>query len=157
MVKFIKKDFTPPERVETSAFVCRRLTVRDVYDDYIAVMSSIDFIQKTRGGTWPTKDLTFEQDLVDLGWHQKEFADRSSFAYVVYDKNEEDYMGCFYLYPPGYRSEKSVEADVDVSWWVTAEKYQQGYYEKVYEFLKKWLKEAWGFDRIGFTNKEIPK
>jgi hypothetical protein len=34
----------------------------------MAVMSSIDVIKKTRGGDWPTSDLTFEDDLIDLAW-----------------------------------------------------------------------------------------
>ena len=116
MTKFVKADFKELERVETKEFVCRKLSVRDVYDDYVAVMSSIDIIQKTRGGSWPTKELTFEEDLMDLGWHQKEFEDNSTFAYVIYDKNEEEYIGCFYLYPPGSRSDSSKDSDVDVSW-----------------------------------------
>jgi len=31
------------------------------------------------GSSWP-EGLTFEQDLVDLGWHQKKFQRRASFA-----------------------------------------------------------------------------
>lgn len=63
------------------------LTVNDVVKDYNAVMTSIEHLQKTKpfgpDHKWPTKDLTFEQDLIDLGWHQKEFQRKTSFACTV--------------------------------------------------------------------------
>ena len=56
---------------------------------------------------WPTEDLTFEQDLIDLGWHQKEFQMRSSFAYTVVNLDESQVLGCLYIEP-------SKKADFDV-------------------------------------------
>ena len=34
-----------------------------------------------QGWGWPSEDLTLEQDLIDLAWHQKEAQRRSSFTY----------------------------------------------------------------------------
>jgi hypothetical protein len=59
----IPADFDVPQRLETPDFVIRPLRMHDVYLDYIAVMTSLDIIKRTRGGDWPTSDLTFEQDL----------------------------------------------------------------------------------------------
>lgn len=103
------------------------------------------------------KKLTFEANLIDLAWHQREFQDRSTFAYIVYTPDESEYVGCFYLYPPGYRNESSKGCDVDASWWFTKRMKEKGYYEKLYAFLRKWLKEEWGFSSVGFTNKIIPQ
>ena len=76
------------------------LTVNDVVKDYDAVMTSIDHLQKMFPiWNWPSKDLTLEQDLIDLGWHQKEFQIRSSFTYTVVTLDENQVIGCLYIFP----------------------------------------------------------
>lgn len=101
--KFIPTDFKIPEVLETDRFRLRMLTVNDVVKDYDAVMTSIEHLQKTKpfgpNHKWPTKDLTFEQNLIDLGWHQKEFQNRTSFAYTVMNLDETECLGCMYIYP----------------------------------------------------------
>jgi len=92
----MKKNFVPPEFkvpkvLETDKFRLRMLTIRDVEKDYDAVVTSIDNLKGVFGERykkWPPKDLTLEQDLIDLGWHQKEFQNRSSFAYTVMNLDE---------------------------------------------------------------------
>lgn len=77
------------------------MTVNDVIKDYDAVMSSLNHLQGIFGpnSTWPEADLTLEQDLIDLGWHQKEFQIRSSFAYTVVSPDETRVLGCLYIFP----------------------------------------------------------
>src|SRR5690606_23024234 len=98
-------------------FIARKLRASDVYLDYIAVMSSIDIIKQTRGGSWPTPDLRFEDDMIDLAWHQREFENGSSFAYTIMSPDETECLGCFYLYPAGFRGEAPEGSDADVSFW----------------------------------------
>jgi hypothetical protein len=43
--------------------------------------------------------LTLEQNLIDLGWHQKEFQRRRSFAYTVVHPSESQVLGCVYINP----------------------------------------------------------
>jgi hypothetical protein len=75
---FVPKDFQVPATLETKEFRLRMLTVNDVVKDYDAVMTSVEHLKTI----WPTSSwpegLTFEQDLIDLGWHQKEFQRRRS-------------------------------------------------------------------------------
>src|SRR4026209_1735385 len=86
---FVPAEFKIPDTLETSHFRARMLTVNDVVKDYDAVMTSIEHLQKMyQSSGWPTKDLTFEQDLIDLGWHQKEFQTRRSFAYTIVSLDE---------------------------------------------------------------------
>ena len=77
-----ERDFPVPEVLETDRLRLRMLTVNDVVKDYDAVMTSIEHLQKTKpfgpNHKWPTTDLTFEQDLVDLGWHQKSSKEKHS-------------------------------------------------------------------------------
>jgi hypothetical protein len=47
----------------------------------------------------PKDDLTLEQDLIDPGWHQKEFQKRSSFACTMMSLDESRCLGCVYILP----------------------------------------------------------
>ena len=153
---FVPDNFQVPKQINHPRFIARKLTIRDVYLDYLAVMSSVDTIQKTRGGDWPTIELTFEDDLIDLGWHQREFERKTSFAYTVMNLNETECLGCFYLYPPGTRAPVEDGADVDVSFWVTKKAYRDGLYPILYNRLDNWLKSKWPFKKVQYTNIKIP-
>jgi RimJ/RimL family protein N-acetyltransferase len=115
-----------------------------------------DFMRKLRvppGYVAPT-ELTYD----DLVWHEVEFRDGTSFTYAVFD-NDGGYLGCCYLYPMGRRdplSEDLVRHDVDVSWWVTAEAYEQGYYAKLHEALTRWVVTEFPFTSPYFSNRELP-
>ncbi len=84
-MSFLPSGFRVPEVPTTAAFTARPLTVDDVVRDYDAVMSSRERLIGTFGSesTWPAADLSLRQNLIDLGWHQKEFQKRSSFAYSL--------------------------------------------------------------------------
>jgi hypothetical protein len=153
----LSDSFEVPREFSTPDFFIRPLLFGDVDADYAAVMSSIDIIKSTRGGAnWPDPAMTHEQDHRDLGWHDMEFENRSSFAYVALSSNKEEYLGCFYFYPPGTRGEKSENADVDVSFWVTQNAYDKGYYPKLYGAIKAFLKQ-WPWKNVSFTNEVIPE
>lgn len=155
----VPKDFKPPKLIKKH-YIARKLMAKDVYLDYIAVMSSIDVIHKTRGGKWPTPDLTIEEDLIDLCWHQREFEYKTSFAYTVMNKEETKCLGCIYFYPPraGMSSAaSSEESDVCISWWVTQEMYEKGFYEKLSLDVKEWVGKEWPFEKVFWVNKLLPK
>lgn len=159
--RYIKKldlsaDFQAPLKLEFEDIVARPLTRSDLKADLAGVNSSIETIRKTRGGSWPEEQITEEFDLLDLAWHEREFRDRESFAYVLYDKTNR-YIGCFYLYPMGMRttlSEELADFDVDASWWVTTEAYNLGYYQKLQKALTQWLDECFPFQKIYYSNQE---
>jgi hypothetical protein len=130
----------------------------DLADDVARVNSSIELIKRTRGGGWPAEPLTDELDYVDLVWHEAEFREGYSFAYVARHRDG-GYIGCCYFYPLGRRTaltEELIVHDVDVSWWVTTEAYESGYYERLYAALRHWLAEDLPFTSPHFSNREIP-
>ncbi|NMC35555.1 GNAT family N-acetyltransferase [Candidatus Beckwithbacteria bacterium] len=151
----IPSSFIVPEELKTKYFLIRKLTTKDVYLDYMTIMSSIDIIKKTRGGSWPSKDLTIEDDLIDLGWHQREFEHKSSFVFTVFNPQNTECLGCFYFYPAGYRKKVDESYDVDVSFWVTQEAYDQGLYEILYKTIQEFLKQ-WPFKKPFWSNEIIP-
>ena len=82
---FVPANFAIPQGFRTADFILRPLTIHDLIKDYDAVMSSRERLVGVfgPGADWPAADMTLEEDLVDLGWHQGEFDRRRSFAYTV--------------------------------------------------------------------------
>ena len=161
--RLIKKLRLPPgflraDAVDVRGLVARAITRADLHDDVRGINASIALIQKTRGGGWPTEPVTEEFNFVDLVWHELEFREGASFTYAVYDADG-GYLGCCYLYPMGRRtalSERAPTYDVDVSWWVTPDAYERGYYEKLYRALRHWLAEEFPFGAPYYSNAVIP-
>ena len=162
--RFVKKlelppGFTVPTKLVYEDLVATAIGRSDLHADVRGINASIELIQKTRGGGWPTEPVTEEENFVDLVWHELEFREGISFAYAVYDA-EGGYLGCAYLYPMGRRTELSEELlryDVDVSWWVTPDAYERGYYTKLYAALRHWLAEDLPFDDPYYSNLTIPE
>ena len=133
----------------------RAITRADLHDDVRGINASIPLIQATRGGGWPSEPVSEEFNFVDLVWHELEFRERTSFAYAVYDTGGR-YLGCCYLYPMGMRTpldESLVQHDVDVSWWVTPDAYDRGYYVKLHRALQRWVVDGFGWKNPFFSNR----
>lgn len=152
--KFIPEDFKVPEKLETDRFRLRILTVNDVKLDYDAVMTSIEHLQKTQpfgpNHKWPTQDLSYEQDLIDLGWHQKEFQRRTSFAYTMMNLDETECLGCMYIYPsdnPNY--------DAIVILWVRQSEVANGLDEILFSSVKKWIQDKWPFKKVAYPGRDV--
>ena len=159
---FIKKfrlteDLSAPTSLKFEDLIAAPLSRKDVKADMQAVNSSLEVIRQTRGGSWPAEAVTEEFNFLDLAWHEREFRDGDSFAYAVRNTSGV-YIGCFYLYPMGLRTKLTEELlahDVDASWWVTTESYEQGYYRKLFKALQQWLKD-FPFNNVYYSNQEVP-
>lgn len=149
---FVPKNFQVPDTLENEHIRIRMLTIHDVVKDYDAVMTSIDHLQGVFGPTssWPAKDLTLEQDLIDLAWHHKEFQRRSSFAYTVVALDESQVIGCLYIYPT-----TKLDYEATVTMWVRSSVLDQGMDDILYSTVKKWLEEEWPFNKVAYPGREI--
>jgi RimJ/RimL family protein N-acetyltransferase len=153
----LPEEFTAPTRLVHQDVVAQALTREHLDDDVRGINASLDLIRRTRGGGWPTEAVTEEFNYVDLVWHEQEFREGESFAYAVYGAGR--YIGCCYLYPVGRRtplSEALLANDVDVSWWVTPDAYERGYYAKLYRALQQWVAEEFPFRAPHYSNAAIP-
>lgn len=92
--------FAVPQGFALPGVVVEPLGVRHVVIDYEAVVSSRhDLHARFRWpGDWPLA-TSFLDDLADLGWHEKEFRDGTSFAYTVVDPARTICFGCLYVTP----------------------------------------------------------
>lgn len=162
--RFIKKlelpaASAPPTRLTYGNLVATAITRAHLRDDVAGINASIELIQRTRGGRWPTGPVTEEHNYVDLVWHEAEFRNGSSFTYAVYESDKR-YLGCCYLSPLGRRTtltEGLLAYDVDVSWWVTPAAYENGHYAKLYAALQHWLASEFPFWKPYYSNAETPR
>lgn len=149
---FVPSNFKVPQKLEEEKFRLRMLTVNDVVKDYDAVMTSIDHLKGVFGpqSKWPSKELTLEQDLIDLGWHQKEFQRRTSFAFTVINIDESKCIGCVYIDPTvkfGY--------DAEVYLWVRKSEFDTGLDPILFEAVKNWVEKEWPFKKVAYPGREI--
>lgn len=160
MISLSLGDYRPQERIETPRFVVRKLLARDAKKDYATFMSSIDTIREQRGGDWPTQDFPFEEDVIDLAWHQREFELKTSFAYVVTSLDGKEFLGCLYVYPVGHPMNSAATdvpdgTDAVVNMWVSQKAFDRGFYDELYHFAEHWITE-WPFRKPFFSNPLKP-
>lgn len=145
----VPKDFIVPEEFKDSEFTLKPLTIRNVIKDYDAVMSSVGHLKGLMDDSgWPDR-LTIEENLIDLGWHQREFTERHSFAYTVLSPNDHECIGCCYIYP----SEKK-EFEVQAFYWIRQDMLSDGLEERLGEVFKEWLRKEWPFKSIEFPGRD---
>ena len=101
--------------------------MNDVVKDFEAINARV----APDGSDDPWSETTLEENLVDLGWHQKEFELRRSFVYTVVAPDESRVLGCVYLYP-------SDEADVEVRMWVRREAWDEGLDPVLEQTVREW-------------------
>src|SRR5262245_626905 len=127
------------------------LTVNDVVKDYDAVMTSVHHLKNVWPGSgWPSESLTLEQNLIDLGWHQREFQTRRSFAFTVVTPSESKVVGCVYIDPTrksGY--------DAAVYLWARKSELAGGLEDRLYAAVRSWIAKDWPFKTVAFPGRDI--
>lgn len=147
---FVSDNFVVPEVLQNSEFRLRMLSINDVVKDYDAVMSSVEHLRSVWPFSgWP-EGLTLEEDLVDLGWHQKEFLNRTSFAYTLVTLDEKMVIGCVYINPT-----RAEGYDAEVYLWVRASELLSGLDARLFDTVRRWLADDWPFERPAFPGREI--
>ena len=150
--RLVPNTFDIPQLLQTNRLRIRPLTINDVTKDFDAVITSVSHLIGVFGpdSTWPPLSLTLEQDLIDLGWHQKEFQTRRSFAYTVVSPDERQCLGCAYIYPsrnPAY--------DAMVIAWIRQSEVADGLEQHLLDTVRGWLDSSWPFERVGFPGRDI--
>lgn len=150
MTPFVPGDFKVPVKLETDEFRLRMLTINDAVKDFDAVTTSVEHLKSIwPGGKWP-EGLTLEQNLIDLGWHQKEFQTRRSFAYTVVSLSEATVKGCVYIDPT-----LKVGYDAEVYLWARQSELASGLEDRLYDVVRTWLAKEWPFENAAFPGRSI--
>lgn len=147
---FVPPPFKVPERLETAEFRLRALTVNDVVKYYEAVMTSVEHLKTIWPGSgWP-EGLTLEQELIDLGWYQKEFQTRRSFAYTVVDPAQSRVLGRVHVNPT-----RKAGYDAEVYLWARQDTLAGGLEKRLHAVVKSWLARDWPFRKVAFPGRDI--
>lgn len=146
----VPTEFSVPLKLQTDEFTLYPLTINNLIKDYDAVMASVKHLRGLMGNTdkWPD-GLTIEENLIDLGWHQREFTLRHSFTYSVMSLDEETCLGCCYIYPS-----MAAEYDVQVFYWIREELLANGLENKLGTVLRSWLLSAWPFSKVSYPGRD---
>jgi len=143
MYELVSEDFDVPAGLEHERFRLRKLTVDDVVKDFDAISSRVDHL----GVSQPPFVPTIELNLVDLGWHQKEFELRRSFAYTVVAPDESEVLGCVYLDP-------SETHDARIKLWVRQTAWDDGLDPVLEATVREWVATRWPFERVTFAERD---
>ena len=147
---FVPTEFDVPSELVTANFTLRMLSVDDVEKDFEAVMSSAARLSQVWPDSgWPA-GLTLRQNLIDLGWHEKEFQNRSSFAYTMVASDESQVLGCVYFYP----TEKA-GYDAEVFLWVRESAAARDLDKELFEVVQHWLASDWPFENPAYPGRTI--
>ena len=147
---FVEATFSVPAGFATDDFRIRMLTVNDVIKDYDAVMSSVEELKSRKPeANWP-EGLTLEENLIDLGWHQREFLNRDSFTYTVVSLDESKVLGCVYIYPT-----RKINFDAEVYSWVRETPLGVGMDSQLHNAVRVWLTDTWPFGNVAYPGREI--
>jgi hypothetical protein len=145
MVKLVPDDYAIPAGLEHERFRLRMLTIDDVVKDFDAVCDRVG----ADGSPKPPFVSTVAENLVDLGWHQKEFELRRSFAYTVVAPDESQVLGCVYINP-------SETHDARVWMWVRRSAWEEGLDPLLEEALRDWLMRDWPFETVDWGDRARP-
>ena len=149
-MKFLPGQFEIPKKVNLNGFYLRPLSIDDLEEDYKAVMESVADLQGVFGeySKWPSPNLTKRQNLVDLGWHEKEFQRETSFAYVI-ENDSRKYIGCLYVYPS-----KEKDFDADAYMWIRTSEHSRVLIKDLWNKIDEWLSDAWSFAKVRFPTRK---
>lgn len=90
-------DTTLPREADVGSYRLGPLGPAQAEEDFEVVTASEAVLVGVFGSDWP-KALTLDENRVDMGWHDREFTAKRSFAWIVRD-GAGAYLGCAYLYP----------------------------------------------------------
>ena len=147
---FVPAEYVVSSELVTANFTLRMLSVDDVEKDFEAVMSSAARLSQVWPDSgWPA-GLTLRQNLIDLGWHEKEFQNRSSFAYTMVASDESQVLGCVYFYPT-----EKVGYDAEVFLWVRESEAARDLDKELFEVVQHWLASDWPFENPAYPGRTI--
>ena len=148
--QFVPADFIVPVKLSVARFTLRMLSIDDVDKDFEAVTSSAARVSKVWPDSgWPT-GLTLRQNLIDLAWHEKEFQNRTSFAYTMVAPDESQVLGCVYFYP----TDKAAH-DAEVFLWVRESEVATDLDRELFEVVQHWLASDWPFENPAYPGRII--
>jgi RimJ/RimL family protein N-acetyltransferase len=150
MGDFLPDGFDPPGGLATPQFRLEPLGPQHNEADYAAWTSSMQHIRDTpgfAGRSWP-REMTLDENRDDLRRHQRDFQARTGFTYTVLDPEDDDVIGCVYIYP--LRSDPE-PGGAHVDSWVRADRAELD--APLHRAVSDWLARDWPFRRVDYAER----
>jgi hypothetical protein len=141
-VTFVPDDFAVPAGLEHERFRLRMLSIDDVVKDFDALNDRVN----REGERQPPFVETVRENLIDLGWHEKEFLVRRSFAYTMVAPDESQVLGCVYVDP-------SETHDARVWMWVRRNAWEDGLDPVLEATVREWIARDWPFENVDWGKR----
>ncbi len=147
---FVPEGFEVPRGLITTAFRLVPLGPEHNGRDHAAWTQSIEHIRATPGfrdGKWPPSEgMSLAANRGDLERHADDYARRAGFTYTVLAADDDDVVGCVYIYPS--REERF---DAHVRSWVRADCAELD--AELHGAVSRWLAEDWPFAAIAYADR----
>jgi hypothetical protein len=141
----------------TSTYRLEPLTNRWVVQDFAAIIESFPHLDGLIGppGTLPADgEYTIETNVVELGWHEREFRTRSSFAFAAIAPDDQRELGCVYLYPSPHADEDAV----GICWarWSADDPDYPATDQQFFSEFQSWVEREWPFTNVVYPGRTVP-
>ena len=148
---FVPPDAVIPEVFDSDRFRLEALSITHTVRDYESVMSSVDHLRDCYWNAlgWPSDDLSFLQDFIDLSWHTNERALRKSYAFAVLTVDSSVQTGCLYIDPCS-----TPRIDATVTMWVRESELATGLDAALYRDVRAWIAADWPFETVAYPERE---
>lgn len=144
----VPPEFSIPRQAELAGVALRPLGLNDLIPDLEAVLESRDRLIGLFSPVDPWPDgLTLHQDAVDLGWHEKEFQRRTSFAWGLWRGG--NYIGSAYLYP-----DPTGDTEAFAVHWIRTGAATAELTTAFAAAWRDWVTTRWPFARVAFASPE---
>lgn len=140
--------FAAPAQVATSRVRLEPLRPEVNELDWRAAQSSIEHLRTTlQWGSWPSPEMTADENRADLERHWREFQNREAYAYTVLDPSGARCLGCVYLNP--------IEGEprgLRMAYWVTRDQLAGALDEHLVATVLDMIANGWPVDVVTITH-----
>ena len=156
-MRLVTDRFEPPRTANLRSLTVQVLSPRYAEQDFAAVSSSADTMRHVFGpdNDWPAEGITFEANWADLARHEREFNEKSAFAYALFDPNGERYFGCLYLRSiksKTGRDQRHKRFSAQAFLWMSS-LHQDVTDESAHAEVAEWFTTTWGLDRVAWPGR----
>jgi len=155
-----------PAGVRTEEFLLRPIRGADAARDFDAVVETRADLRVWEQSSWPDDDFTVEANRQDLEELDRRHLERRAFTYTVLAPDEDECLGCVYLFPisarfleratvtPLVEGADWAEVDAVVYFWVRSSRVASDLDVRLLDGIRRWLDADWGLVHVVFVTSE---
>jgi hypothetical protein len=162
---FIPDSFQPPRSYVSSRLTLEVLSPVHAIRDYECVTKSRRAIREVFGHQegWLSDNWTYAENLADLERHEREFDERQSFAYAIFEHvgggvEHRSYAGCLYIKPIRPRSEhdwRNTLFEAEAFYWFSVSTSGKQFDKLAADEMMQWISSSWPFASVAFPGRTI--